>query len=601
MKLLLILFLWITWAPTPVQAQEKVDLSKFSTLPILHEGRIKPLDSFADVMLKKFSGKDNIDGQSSSEWLAETLFDPASAVEKPVFKIFDAKQYNLNKNKNNLYSYIDLSKVIENKKSIIGELINTPPEQWIEQQKALMDLHENYILMTQILRSLTLLLPININDQNIDKNYLSYQEERDDLNQKVKNIIRKKGTNLDQYSKKEILLSETSYHLNVLEQASVKNIFLRIIPTNWNKIDSTWQTPWATIKKEEKSSKTLKYINSWESMALAYRAQNSRDFKLAAQAAMDQFETSVFSIKKIKTEKIYNDLNLLYWAQIFYIFSFSLLLLFYFYPKQSLEKIAFGFLTIGLIDQIIHTALRIYILGRPPVGTLYESILFVAMVCVAGFVFMAFKQKNNSAVLLGSLSGIILLLTAQGFSSEDTMSTLVAVLNTNFWLSTHVLCISIGYSLCLITSLIGHSYLVLKAFKPNHSRAVFNKIISHIKTLAILSLLFTTIGTILGGIWADQSWGRFWGWDPKENGALLIVLWLVWILHGRISHHIDDLWLAITTSLLSVIVVLAWFGVNLLNIGLHSYGFISGIAWGIGFFCIFETTLLGGLWLWIKR
>jgi cytochrome c biogenesis factor len=118
----------------------------------------------------------------------------------------------------------------------------------------------------------------------------------------------------------------------------------------------------------------------------------------------------------------------------------------------------------------------------------------------------------------------------------------------------------------------------------------------NLKTVIILSLLLTTIGTILGGIWADQSWGRFWGWDPKENGALLIVLWLAWLLHGRISQHINEVGFVVGSAFLSIIVILAWFGVNLLNVGLHSYGFISGIAVGIGTFCIFEVILIGALW-----
>jgi cytochrome c biogenesis factor len=123
----------------------------------------------------------------------------------------------------------------------------------------------------------------------------------------------------------------------------------------------------------------------------------------------------------------------------------------------------------------------------------------------------------------------------------------------------------------------------------------------HIKTLALMSLLFTTVGTILGGIWADQSWGRFWGWDPKENGALLIVLWLAWILHGRISRHLSRNASMAGLGFLTVIVALAWFGVNLLGTGLHSYGFIEGVAASLIAFCAVETLLIGGLWYRARR
>ncbi|MGB1077004.1 MAG: cytochrome c biogenesis protein CcsA, partial [Bdellovibrionales bacterium] len=98
-----------------------------------------------------------------------------------------------------------------------------------------------------------------------------------------------------------------------------------------------------------------------------------------------------------------------------------------------------------------------------------------------------------------------------------------------------------------------------------------------------------------GGVWADQSWGRFWGWDPKENGALLIVLWLVWLIHGKMSGHVKHVYYLAGLSFLSVIVALSWFGVNLLSVGLHSYGFIEGIALGLFTFCFVEILVLSGL------
>ena len=111
----------------------------------------------------------------------------------------------------------------------------------------------------------------------------------------------------------------------------------------------------------------------------------------------------------------------------------------------------------------------------------------------------------------------------------------------------------------------------------------------------ITALIFTIVGTLLGGVWADQSWGRFWGWDPKENGALLIVLWVIWLIHGNMSGHIQSTYYLAGLAFLSVIVALSWFGVNLLSVGLHSYGFIEGIALGLFMFCFLETVIIAGL------
>ena len=114
---------------------------------------------------------------------------------------------------------------------------------------------------------------------------------------------------------------------------------------------------------------------------------------------------------------------------------------------------------------------------------------------------------------------------------------------------------------------------------------------------ALVALLFAVAGTILGGIWADQSWGRFWGWDPKENGALLLVLWLLLVLHGRVAKKIRAIGTATCLVVGNVVVAITWFGVNLLNVGLHSYGFTESIAVNLAAFCSIELffAVVGGL------
>ena len=108
-----------------------------------------------------------------------------------------------------------------------------------------------------------------------------------------------------------------------------------------------------------------------------------------------------------------------------------------------------------------------------------------------------------------------------------------------------------------------------------------------------IGVILLAAGTILGGVWADYSWGRFWGWDPKENGALFLCLWLLLIVHGKLAGYFKKSSFALVTSLTSIIVILAWFGVNLLNIGLHSYGFTDSIAQNIIIFALAEVLILG--------
>jgi len=118
--------------------------------------------------------------------------------------------------------------------------------------------------------------------------------------------------------------------------------------------------------------------------------------------------------------------------------------------------------------------------------------------------------------------------------------------------------------------------------------------------MTLIALFFTLFGTILGGIWADQSWGRFWGWDPKENGALLIVMWQLMMIHMRLTAMVKPHGFALGMILNNIIVIIAWFGVNLLNIGLHSYGFAEGIALNLIIFISAELILGFGTYFWAK-
>ena len=142
---------------------------------------------------------------------------------------------------------------------------------------------------------------------------------------------------------------------------------------------------------------------------------------------------------------------------------------------------------------------------------------------------------------------------------------------------------------------------MLMAFFVKNNKSDLKKINNNIYGLTLMALFFTMFGTILGGIWADQSWGRFWGWDPKENGALLIVLWLLMMLHMRLSGIVKALGFAFGISLVNIIVAIAWFGVNLLSVGLHSYGFTDNVATNLFAFISIEIVFCSTLYFLIKK
>jgi ABC-type transport system involved in cytochrome c biogenesis permease subunit len=179
------------------------------------------------------------------------------------------------------------------------------------------------------------------------------------------------------------------------------------------------------------------------------------------------------------------------------------------------------------------------------------------------------------------------------------MPRLVAVLDTNFWLSTHVLCVVTGYAAALLTALFGHAYLFSRIVGRDPDSAELPRALYRMTYgTACFALLFSVVGTILGGVWANDSWGRFWGWDPKENGALMICLWLLAMLHGRLGGHIRGFGFALASVVLAVIVAFSWWGVNLLQVGLHNYGWIEGVGTRLNTFYAVEAAVLATSVVW---
>ena len=239
-------------------------------------------------------------------------------------------------------------------------------------------------------------------------------------------------------------------------------------------------------------------------------------------------------------------------------------------------------------------------MGRPPVSTLYESVIFVGFITVVCAVIIEYFRSDGLGLFIGAVSGSIFHYIGFGYAADgDTLGMLVAVLNSNFWLATHVTTITLGYGVTVVAGFIGHLYLIQMIRNPEN-KTLLKSINKNMFGVTLIALFFTLFGTILGGIWADQSWGRFWGWDPKENGALLIVMWHIMMIHMRLTAKVKPEGFALGLIMNNIVVMMAWFGVNLLNVGLHSYGFTSGIARNLVLFTAFELITGFGTYYWAK-
>ena len=237
---------------------------------------------------------------------------------------------------------------------------------------------------------------------------------------------------------------------------------------------------------------------------------------------------------------------------------------------------------------LLHTAAlvaRIYISGRPPVTNLYSSAVFIGWAAVLFALVFERIYRFGIGNLLAALVGFPTLFIAHNLAGDgDTFQVMQAVLDTQFWLATHVVCITLGYSTTLLAGALGMVYVIMGQVAGQLDDRQRQQLARMTYGTICFAAFFSFVGTILGGLWADDSWGRFWGWDPKENGALLIVLWNALVLHARWGGMIGHRGLAVLAVFGNVVTAWSWFGVNAMGVGLHSYGFRSGMVFWLTLF-----------------
>jgi len=178
-------------------------------------------------------------------------------------------------------------------------------------------------------------------------------------------------------------------------------------------------------------------------------------------------------------------------------------------------------------------------------------------------------------------------------TSGDTLEMMQAVLDTNFWLATHVTCVTLGYTATFAAGALGTLYVLLGVFTRRLDEPTRRTLGQMTYGVVCFATLFSFVGTVLGGIWADQSWGRFWGWDPKENGALLIVLMNALVLHARWGGLVKQRGIAVLAVAGNIVTAWSWFGVNMLGVGLHSYGFMEGAFRWLLTYVVSQLVVIG--------
>lgn len=597
---------------------ETLDL--FESLPVQDGGRVKPMLTYANVQLLKTSGRRSFKDANgkrhgSVEWLLDVLFFPEEAKTYDVFLVEDAAALdalNLPHDKKRArYSYNHLAPARDELISLGQHYAHIEANQRTPVQTQLVHLAGNLSEFERLTRFMTFAEhPIHIPAESHlselfgDADQVAYADVLPQASALVQHAMTARDNpKLSEEAREQasLLFSAT---LNQIEQLAASSMALALVPPPGTRADhEEWLSPGdvagIAFQSRFPADSQIEIVKGYTDLA------NLREDPDAFQAKLNEVHEQTTSLAVARGEygKIPLEVRLYNWklfstSQMLFVLCFLLAAVTWARPQhEPLRRIALGALTIPTAFLIAGITLRCIIRSRPPVSTLYESILFIAAVAVVLAMFIEYVNRQRIALAIGSFIGALGVFIANRYEmieGRDTMPSLVAVLDTNFWLSTHVTTVTIGYAAGLLASAVAHVYILgkLLGWRTNDT-ATYRSLARMTYGVICFGLLFSVVGTVLGGIWANYSWGRFWGWDPKENGALMIILWELAILHSRMGGIIKNFGVCMAAVFGGMIVAFSWFGVNLLGVGLHSYGFTSGIARALLIFYVLESAVLG--------
>ncbi len=581
---------WVIGGLRPTREKTAFNTAEFGRLPVLLNGRVQPLDSVGMNALLSMRGKRTVGKEewkwgkrvekvNPTQWLMDVLMRPEEADQ---YRTFRAQHPDLQSMLGGAaegleyFSFNDLAgetkalqKIEEQARPVLAaeREKKSDPKLRTPYQKDLIHLFESSILYQRLRISL------------MPQGAQNFAEQLDNFRQAVASASAALEGKADEASAKE-KISQSDFQVlrGLLERFQIMADYaypLMVPPLDPQKSRDDWTSVGGALIR---SPQIHPAVNYYARMATAYVQERPSEFNSALAEYKQWLEGKglLKEINKGRREFFFNGFQPFYKAMVIYVAALVLGCIFWINLSEPIRRAGLYVLMLGFV---VHTAgllFRMFLEGRPPVTNLYSSAIFVGWgIVILGMIFERVFRVGMGIVMAGA-GGFVTQIIAHHLSlGGDTMEMLQAVLDTNIWLATHVVVIALGYSAMFAAGLVAVAYVLLGFFTPllaGDLRKTLNRIVFGIICFATL---FSFVGTILGGIWADQSWGRFWGWDPKENGALLIVLWCAIILHARWGGLVKERGLMALTIFGNIVTSFSWFGVNMLGVGLHSYGFMD--------------------------
>gem|GEM_PF-861328 len=295
---------------------------------------------------------------------------------------------------------------------------------------------------------------------------------------------------------------------------------------------------------------------------------------------------------RFSVEVLYHLLNLALWAFAAAFLASLLASLNLIFKSRKLDVAANAFCLVTTCILMLLFALRLYVAARPPMSSLYEIVLLVALLLVAfesGAFFLCKKRTFALMVPVSLMAAALLFFAKFILEPGDTFQPIPAVLNSSVFLTLHVFTIALGFAGMILSGIVAH--MALFRFRGREIPRD-EPLMSLLYGTLVFGAVFTILGTLLGGVWADFAWGRFWGFDPKECGALFVILWAMLGLHLRAGGLVKTRGFVLFNAFNVVVTFLCWFGINLLGVGLHSYGFQGGTFAALGSFVLVDAALI---------
>ncbi len=606
-------------ARPPEIGPDGFDYAAFGKLPIVADGRVKPIDTYARTTLRIIAGTetfkdDNDKTQPAIRWLLDTIARPDDAKKHKVLRIENLEvQQALGIKPRKGYRYapneLDQTKLAELGEAIEKARAKGPKGMSVSERKS-----QEFERKFGMYDTLTRFSRVREADTEMPQlSVLSAYDFREELKTRkmplvvpplqVDDVTEGKD-NWQPYALAAFLEpieanpEHRDWSANIIKLLDRLKDSGRVEPVRlkWAQGAKEWLSAQFGVSVPA-ATKANPAITAWREMLSAYEKGDAKTFNSEVakyHATLKGRSLKEVSLSKVGYEWFFNQFQPFFLSSMSYFFVFLAATLAWLGWTKTLNRTAFWMTCFTLALHTFALVSRIYISGRPPVTNLYSTAVFIGWgTVVLGLVLEAVYRLGIGNVV-SAMTGFTTLLIAHYLAGDgDTFIVLQAVLDTQFWLATHVTTINLGYATTFLAGMLGVLYVLRGVFTRSLTPDVEKNLGRMIYGTLCFGIFFSFVGTVLGGLWADDSWGRFWGWDPKENGALMIVLWNALVLHARWGGMVKDRGTAVLVIGGNIVTSWSWFGVNELGVGLHSYGFTEGVLLALGIFVLSQLAVIG--------